>query len=179
MSKRRVKKKVWYRIVAEALETQKTFSITESKYGSRYIYEEIAHYLLDGCSETEKCKSFNYYCRKVKHGFKHAIVYLESEGIKVRRHGKANRLFYVTLDETFPNSKEEDFKRTEMRVKNIIEAAQKHIEVSLPRLESRFNKSSQPTYSIFSLLRNVRFTKTYGRGHQKGHLEHIPTPTTS
>ncbi len=143
MSKRRAKKKVWYRIVADALQAQKTFSITESKHGSRYIYEEIAHYLLDACSETEKCKSFNYYCRKVKHGFKHAIVYLESEGIKVRRHGKANHLFYVTLDESFPNSKEEDFKRTENRVKTIIEAAQKHIEVSLPRLENRFNKSTQ------------------------------------
>ena len=52
MPKRRAKKKrkIWYRIVADALQTQKTFNIVGSKHGSRYIYEEIAHYLLDAYS---------------------------------------------------------------------------------------------------------------------------------
>ena len=64
MSRKYSKKKgtwQWYLIVANAIREQRTFSILESKYGSKFIYQEIAHYLLRDSDETAKCKSFNYY----------------------------------------------------------------------------------------------------------------------
>ncbi len=145
MSQKRVKKKglwQWYLIVANALKEQKTFSILESKYGSRFIYQEIAHYLLRESDETAKCKSFNYYCRKVRSALSRAIEYLESEGIAVRRTGATNRVFDITIDPDFPDAQKEDFVRIEKRSQQILKGAQKHIKLACPRLEDRFNKST-------------------------------------
>ena len=145
MSKRQAKtnRKVWYKIVESAILSQKIFSITKSKYGSRYIYEEIAHYLLRDSDETAKCKSFNYYCRKVKIAFPHAVAYLESEGVPVLKGGKSNRLFRVTIDKSVLGATEADYDRTEKRVEQAVVAAKAHVEVAHPRRCERFNKSAQ------------------------------------
>ncbi len=137
------KRKVWYRIVADALKSQKSFSIVGSAHGSKSVHEEIVHYLLSGCAATERCKSFNYYCRKVKVAFPHAVTYLESEGIPVRKTGRTNRIFDVTVDPLFPNVQKEDYARTEKRMQQALKASQAHVKLACPRLENRFNKSAQ------------------------------------
>lgn len=144
MSKKQAKKKrvVWYRLVADAIESQKTFSVVDSVHGAQYIYEEIAHHLLNGCGETAKCKSFNYYCRKVKFAFDRAVNYLESEGIPVYKHNPAKRILYVTIVK-LPTAKQDDYDRTARRVKNTVVAAKSHIQVAFPCLEDRFVKSAQ------------------------------------
>ena len=127
MSRKQAKRKgmwQWYLRVASAMQEQKTFSIIDSEYGSHYIYEEIAHYLLRDSDETAKCKSFNYYCRKVRSALPHMIRHLESEGIPVRRAGAVNRIFTITVDSEFPNAKKEDFARTEKRSHQILKGAQ-------------------------------------------------------
>ncbi len=145
MSKKQAKKKrvVWYRLVADALETEKIFSVVDSVHGAQYIYEEIAHYLLDDCGETEKCKSFNYYCRKVRGGFDRAVGYLESEGIPVYKHRPSNKILYVTINGVVPTAKQDDYDRVEKIVIQTVRAAKSHIQVAFPRLEDRFVKSAQ------------------------------------
>ncbi len=145
MSRKQGKRKgvwQWYLRVADAVQEQKTFSIIDSKYGSRFIYQEIAHYLLRDSDETAKCKSFNYYCRKVRSALPRAIIYLEAEGIPVHRTGATNRVFEITIDPAYPNAEKEDFVRVEKRVQQILKGAQKHIQLACPRLENKFNKST-------------------------------------
>ena len=137
------KRKIWYKIVAGAIESMGAFSVTDSKYGSKYIYQEIAHYLLRDSDETEKCKSFNYYCRKVRGAFDHAVTYLESEGIAVYKHRPSKRILYVTINRDAPNAKQDDYDRLERRVKHTVLAAQSHVQVAHARLAQRFNKSTQ------------------------------------
>ncbi len=137
-------RKIWFRIVANAILTQNTFSLKGSKYGSRYIYQEIAHYLLEDCDDTAKCKSFNYYCRKVQGAFDLAVTHLEREGVKVYKHRPSSRILYVTIDlENMPNAKQDDYDRVVKHVKHTVKAAQSHVEVAHPRLCNRFNKSTQ------------------------------------
>ncbi len=137
------KRKIWYRIVADALQSQQTFSIIDNVHGSKCVYEEIVHYLLRDCTDTEKCKAFNYHCRKVKGAFARAVAYLESKEIPVRKTGRTNRIFDITLDPAFPNAKQEDYSRTEKRMQETLKSARAHIQLACPRLESRFNKSAQ------------------------------------
>lgn len=150
MSRKQYKKKkrtIWYRIIATALESQGMFSVVESKYGSKYIYEEIAHYLLDSCGETEKCKSFNYYCRKIKGGFDHAVSYLESEGVPVYKHRPGKHVLYVTINGVLPTAKQDDYDRMEKRVSQTVKAAQSHVQVAFPQMGNRFTKAAQKLLS--------------------------------
>ena len=144
MSRKQAKKKrkIWYKIVAAAIESQRIFSVVDSKHGSKYIYQEIAHYLLEGCDETAKCKSFNYYCRKVKGGFDHAINYLEREGIPVFKHRPSKRILYVTVDDKLM-ARQDDYDRVAKHVKQTVTAAKTHVQIACPRLENRFNKTTQ------------------------------------
>lgn len=145
MSKRPAKKKrkIWYRIIAAALETEKIFSVPESTHGSKYIYEEIAHYLLDDCGETEKCKSFNYYCRKVRGGFDRAIGYLESEGIPVYKHRPSNKILYVTINGVVPTAKQDDYDRVEKIVIQTVRAAKSHVQIAFPGMKGRLDTATQ------------------------------------
>lgn len=151
MTRKYIKKKriIWYKLVACALEAQKTFSILSNNHKAKYIYQEIAYYLLEQKhpdDETERHKQFNYYCRKVRGAIDKAILYLESENVVVYKHANegGNRILYVTIDKTqMPKAQEHDFDRVEIRVKQTIEAAKTHIQLAHPRLENRFNKSTQ------------------------------------
>ena len=151
MSKRQAKKKkkCWRKMVARALESQKTFSIVTSKHKSKYVYQEIAYYLLEekyGDDETEKCRHFNEYCQKVSRAFDKAVSYLESENVIVYKHTNesGNRILYVTTDlESMPEAKQKDFDRLETHVRQTVKAAKTHVQLACPRLESQFNKSAQ------------------------------------
>jgi len=152
MSKRRRKKKriVWYKKVADAILAQKTFSIEDSKYGSRYIYEEIAHFLLEDWTDTEKCKAFVYHCKKIKSAFPKAISYLESpkeeDGepqIGVLKDGAINHLTRITIDSTLPNAKEDDCKRTKDHVRHMVNAAKGHVLIAHPPVSPELNKSAR------------------------------------
>lgn len=142
----------WYKKIAAAILSVKTFDLDDDEGGYPTIHYLIANYLLKDLTEYMRVTNLGHYAGMVSRNIDQACSYIEDKGVPVYRviePGKRN-ISCVTLDPVYRDAKEKEAEKVVTRANRAIELATSRLHaieqtariVSLPRKLSLLSDGS-------------------------------------
>lgn len=121
----------WYKKIAAAILSVKTFDLDEDEGGYPTIHYLIANFMLKDLTEYMRVTNLGHYAGMVSRNIDQACSYIEDKGIPVYRviePGKRN-ISCVTLDPAYRDAKDKE-------VEKVVTRANRGIELATARLHA-------------------------------------------